>query len=609
MYDTGIQRFITLYPYYFIVCVMESRIKLNGAEQSFSSIDQIIAESDVYRYIRRPVIGISSNYNHVDENTLTHTYCDSVSKAGGIPFVIPISCDVDLLLATLRKCDALILTGGGDMDSKWWGEELNPNVKSIDEVKDYYDFALIKAALYLNLPLLAICRGFQALNVVLDGTLIQDLPSEVDGVQEHNQCTSRYEVSHSVQIVKGSRLATIIGEADLMVNSFHHQAVAKVAECGSIVATSEDAIIEAVDYYPEYNAIGVQWHPEALAYEGESRHFELFKYLIREAYLYRKARRIHNKITAIDSHVDTPSLLIGSPCADNRISKVNHSGMMASGMGAYFMAAYVPQGADQPMDIVRKQLDAIDELAQAESTKYELVKNVINIGRYHYYRKVLLKAVENGYCIGKDLSLLQELADRGVKYMTLCHNGDNQICDSAVRSVQTHNGLSPFGIEVIREMNRLHIAIDVSHASDKTIEDVLKYSKAPIILSHSSCRSLCPHPRNIPDELMQEIANQGGVIQMCMYRGFVKDDTATILDFIDHIEHAIEVVGFNHVGIGTDFDGGGEVIGCRTCADMMRITIELLRRGYKVSELEKIWGKNLIRVMSIVQNIKLEVVE
>lgn len=579
---------------------MKKKLSLNQIDFSLKTIDQRIAESMEYLDERRPIIGISTNHNHVDENRLTHTYCDSVSQAGGIPVVIPLSGDIDLLLATLRGCDALIVTGGGDIHSKWWGEQLSLKVGNIDHFKDYYDFSLLSSALYLNLPILAICRGMQALNVVLGGSLIQDVYSEVEGVLNHSQTATRYEVWHSVQITGGGRLPDILGREELMVNSFHHQAVGRLGECGKPAAVSSDGIIEAVDYYPEHNALGVQWHPEALAYEGTSRHLELFRALVTEATLYRKARELHRfQLVTLDSHVDTPSILVGNPCGDNALPQVDYSGMVVGGMDLYFMAAYVPQSATDPYPQALEMLQAVDEMVQSSEGKMVLVKDVSEVKAYKASgKKMVCKAVENGNVIEEDLSRLQQLSEQGVKYITLCHNGDNQICDSANRSQHTHGGLSPFGKEVVQEMNRLGIVVDVSHASDETIRDVLKCSKAPIIASHSSCRALCPHPRNLSDELMLQIAEKGGVIQICMYHGFLKDETASVLDFVNHIDYAVKVVGEDHVGIGTDFDGGGGVIGCRHSSDMLNVTIELLRKGYTRSQLQKIWGGNLLRIMN-----------
>lgn len=545
----------------------------------------------------RPVVGISTNHNHVDENTLTHTYGESVSHAGGVPLIIPMTNDLSLIRATLLQCDALVMSGGGDFHSLWWDELPGRQVGKVDHAKDYFDLALITCALELNIPILGICRGLQGLNIVLGGTLIQDLPSQREGFN-HNQTATRYEVWHPVQMTPYSRLETIMGVDRVMVNSFHHQAVGDVPTCGVVTATASDGTIEAVDYYPEFNAMGVQWHPEALACSGESDHVKLFEHLVEEAKYYRKAQQIHRQCITLDSHVDTPSLLVGNPCADNELPKVTLKGMVDGGLDIVIMAAYIPQGAPDGFEKALEMLDAIDRWVDETHGNAVIPDSIEAVWRYKEAgKKMVQKAVENGYAIGDDLSLLTQLAERGVKYMTLCHNGDNQICDSAVRSNSTHGGLSPFGREVVREMNRLGIAIDVSHASDDTVRQVLDLSSAPIIASHSSCRALCDHPRNLSDDLLRAIADHNGVVQVCMYHGFIKDESSTILDFVDHIMHAVDVMGAEHVGIGTDFDGGGEVIGCRSTAQMMRITVELLRRGLSDAEITGIWGANLLKTI------------
>lgn len=546
---------------------------------------------------RKPVIGISANHNHLDENRLTHTYGDCIRHAGGIPLMIPQTTDLELLLATLGRCDGLVLSGGCDIHSLWWGEEPAPGVNTIDHLKDYYDLALVKCAIKWNIPILGICRGLQILNVALGGTLIQDLTGRGD-VINHNQTASRYEVWHQVHISSDSRLQKILKESKLLVNSFHHQAVGVVAPGGSVCATSSDEVIEAVDYFPEYNALGVQWHPEALACEGESAHRYLFDHLVSEAKLYHHARSFHRHHLTLDSHVDTPSILVGNPCAENLQPKVDYNGMMTGGLDLVFMAAYVAQGSEKPFEQVLEMLEATDAYVAAHREDMKLIDDITTVpDAKGIGQKMVCKAVENGYAIGNDLHKLEELAKRGVKYMTLCHNGDNLICDSAMKSSQTHGGLSDFGVEVVREMNRLGIAVDVSHASDSTVAQVLEISNRPIIASHSSCRTLYNHPRNLPDELLRAIAEKGGVIQLCMYHGFLKEQGATVADFVDHIEHAINIVGADNVGIGTDFDGGGEVIGCRSTSQLLRVTMEMMSRGLAIKQLEDIWGKNLLRVI------------
>lgn len=558
-----------------------------------------------------PIIGISTNHNHVDENTLTDTYADSVRAAGGIPLIIPMGFNADELLNTLRKCDGLIMSGGGDVHPLWFGEPPHQKLGAVNTPKDYYDIALIQGALLLGIPLLGICRGMQLLNVILGGTLIQDLPAQSERCFGHVQEATRYEVWHKTQVKDEGRLKAIFGGADeVLTNSFHHQAVKDLAAGGVITAQAPDGTIEAIDFYPEYNAMGVQWHPEALACEGKTLHHRIFQHLIQEASLYASARFMHHHVMTIDSHVDTPSILVRHPEYNFMESSdkilVDYPKMVAGMLDVAIMAAWVPQGElspeahDEAFELATKMLDATDEIsARSEGRVCVATDLSALLMNKKFGKKNLIKAIENGYAIGDQLERLEILKQKGVKYMTLCHNGDNLICDSASKSQQRNGGLSEFGKKVIKEMNRLGIAVDISHASDETIKEVLKISSKPIIASHSSCRALCNHPRNLSDELMKEIAGKGGVIQLCMYSGFIQEDPkkATVKDFVDHIEHAIKLVGVDHVGIGSDFDGDGEVIGCRDTSALLRITVELLRRGYTKPQIEMIWGGNLLRVL------------
>lgn len=213
-----------------------------------------------------------------------------------------------------------------------------------------------------------------------------------------------------------------------------------------------------------------------------------------------------------------------------------------------------------------------------------------------------MPAIENGYAIGADLSNIEKFRDAGVVYMTLCHNGDNDICDSA-RGTDEHGGLSPFGRKVVREMNRVGVMIDLSHASEKSFYDTLEASAVPVVCSHSSCKAICNHPRNLTDDQLRAIAAKGGVVQITMYKGFLVDEgEATLADFLRHLEHAIGIAGIDHVGIGTDFDGDGTILGCRDASQMINLTRELLRRGYDTASIRKFWGENWLRVMAVVQN-------
>jgi microsomal dipeptidase-like Zn-dependent dipeptidase len=223
----------------------------------------------------------------------------------------------------------------------------------------------------------------------------------------------------------------------------------------------------------------------------------------------------------------------------------------------------------------------------------------------HQGLKSIMLGIENGLALEGKLENLQHFADRGVVYVTLCHNGDNDICDSA-RGNNTHNGVSAFGEQVIREMNRLGILVDLSHGGEKSFYDALDISSQPIVCSHSSSRALCDHPRNLSDDQMRALAAKGGVAQTTIYHGFLKKDgEATILDVMAHLDHAIDVMGIDHVGLGTDFDGDGGVLGLADSSELINFTRQLLARRYSEQDIQKIWGGNFLRVMAQVQNNKL----
>jgi microsomal dipeptidase-like Zn-dependent dipeptidase len=212
-------------------------------------------------------------------------------------------------------------------------------------------------------------------------------------------------------------------------------------------------------------------------------------------------------------------------------------------------------------------------------------------------KKAIFIAIENGYAIGKDIKNIERFSAMGVKYITLSHNGDNDICDSN-RGNAEHNGLSEFGKDAIREMNRLGIMVDISHTSEKTTLDALAVSKYPIIASHSSVKALCNHPRNLSDKLIKAIADKGGVVQICLYPGFIKKgEKVSYKDAVNHIDYVVKLVGIDYVGIGSDFDGGETLPDLKAVSEIPKITIELLRRGYSEEDIAKIWGGNLIRVI------------
>ena len=212
--------------------------------------------------------------------------------------------------------------------------------------------------------------------------------------------------------------------------------------------------------------------------------------------------------------------------------------------------------------------------------------------------------IENGLALEHNIQNIKHFSQRGVVYITLCHNGDNDICDSA-KGCNTHNGVSPFGAQVIEEMNRQGMMVDLSHAAEKSFYDAIEISKHPIVCSHSNCRALCDHPRNLTDDQLRTLAKHGGVAHITLYNGFLrKKGEASILDAMAHLEHAIDIMGIDSVGLGTDFDGDGGIRGIADSSEMINFTLQLLRRKYSSRDIQKIWGGNWLRVMAKIQSSK-----
>ena len=377
----------------------------------------------------------------------------------------------------------------------------------------------------------------------------------------------------------------------------------------------------------------------------------------RKATLSDRAADLHARIVSIDSHTDTPLWMtregfdIG---ADNSEafpgSKVDLVRMENGGLDACFFAVFVGQG--------KRDSDAYEAVRKRATAMFDTIHHAI--ARYPDKAAIALDAddarrlkeegkraifigMENGYPIGMDLSLIETYYKMGARYITLCHTKNNDICDSSTDDEgPEHKGLSEFGAGVVREMNRLGIMVDLSHASDETFYDVLEISATPVIASHSCARAICDNPRNLDDGMLQALARNGGVIQMCILSSYVEtpvpnpardsamqalrekynnwqdlsDDElkaarqewqevninyprilSTVEKVVDHIDHIVKVAGIDHVGIGTDFDGGGAVSDCMDAGELKNITMELIRRGYSDEDIEKIWGGNLIRVM------------
>jgi membrane dipeptidase len=389
-----------------------------------------------------------------------------------------------------------------------------------------------------------------------------------------------------------------------------------------------------------------------------------------EAELLARAAEIHERILTLDTHVDIEGAEYATekldPGIDHPKLKCDLVKMEKGHVDGVFLVVFVGQGKRDPegyrraMESATAKFEAIHRLAESMyPDRCQLAFSPDEVERIAATgKRAIIIGVENGYSIGTDPGNLRKFYDLGARYVTLCHNGHNQICDSCYPSAKLsdakseHDGLSEFGVKVVAEMNRLGMMIDVSHLAAKSFWDVIEVSQAPIIASHSGCRALCDHRRNLDDEQLRAIAAGGGVIQVVTVGGFLKAPSPerrpairdlaqrigiplreghpdlqaaserkreqlrqgmqeineqypppSLQDFVDHVDHAVQVAGIDHVGIGSDFDGGGGVAGFDDHSEAPNVTVELLRRGYSEDEIEKIWGGNLLRVWRDVQRV------
>ena len=390
---------------------------------------------------------------------------------------------------------------------------------------------------------------------------------------------------------------------------------------------------------------------------------ELVGVLTSEDETIARALEIHERVLTVDTHADTPLRMIepGFDLAERHNpldtgSKVDYPRMKEGGLDAIFFAAFVSQdirdneGNERAKALVLEMIDAVISSTEENSDLVGLAltpKDAYELERDG--KRAIYLAIENGYPIGDDLANIELFFNKGVRYITLVHSSNNDIADSATDSSGAeHNGLSAFGEEVVREMNRLGIMVDVSHASDDVFFDAIALSEAPIIATHSNARSVTEHQRNMSDEMLRLMAENGGVVQMTLLSSYLRDEppnpersaaleelrssmksvsemspeeraerrlafnqinekfptpSATVKHVVDHIDHMVSIAGIDHVGIGCDFDGGGGIDGVFDASEVMNITIELVRRGYSEQDIEKIWGKNVMRVFGEVQKV------
>ncbi len=556
----------------------------------------------------RPVIGITGNFGERGCE-LAEGYFRSIETAGGIPVVLPPTGNASTLLSALDRLDGVLFSGGGDINPLFLGEDPRPELHSINARRDRGELLLARLAYDRQLPLLGICRGLQVMVAALGGTLFQDIaacrPTDVPLLVKHSQELDRGTASHFVEAEDSSLMAELFGRR-FAVNSFHHQAVDQPGPHFRVTAHAADGVIEAVESTDFRFAVGVQWHPECFYPAGNDTMLPLFRHFVGEADLYRRARRIHSRILTLDSHCDTPMFFDRGVDFDHRDPKVlvDLHKMTEGGLDATIMVAYLPQEGRSPAELeaaTRKAdalLDGIETMV-AGCRGVDIAHTPDDLYRLkHDGLHAVMPGIENGYAIGRDLSRVAHFRRRGVVYMTLCHNGDNDICDSARRSCNEHGGVSHFGADVIAEMNRVGMMVDLSHGAEKSFYDAIEISRLPIVCSHASARALCDHPRNLTDDQLRALSRTGGVAQVTLYHGFLRTDgEATIVDAVDHLCHMIDVAGIDHVGIGTDFDGDGGIRGCASASELLNFTRHLLLHRFSEADLEKIWGGNFLRVM------------
>ncbi|QIA06268.1 dipeptidase [Draconibacterium halophilum] len=374
------------------------------------------------------------------------------------------------------------------------------------------------------------------------------------------------------------------------------------------------------------------------------------------------AMEIHKRIITIDTHCDTPMGLLRGDLDVGKKNKapgslVDFPRMEEGGLDAIFFAAFTSQRqrteentqkayelANQMIELTYEACKKYNNMAEVATTP----EDVIRLEKEG--KRAIYIGMENGFPVGQELDRVEEFYNKGVRYITLCHSSNNDICDSSTdRKGPEFGGLSPFGKKVVKEMNRLGMLVDVSHISDKSFYDVIELSEVPVFASHSSVRAIANHKRNMTDDMIKTLAKNGGVIQICLLDDYIKDpDTTTVryqkeqelrkvfntsfakmseeeqavvrkqwrqldekypkhlpivADCVDHIDHVKNLVGIDYVGIGSDFDGGGGLADCADVSQMPNITAEMLKRGYTEEEIAKVWGGNFLRVFAeVIEN-------
>jgi membrane dipeptidase len=368
-----------------------------------------------------------------------------------------------------------------------------------------------------------------------------------------------------------------------------------------------------------------------------------------------QAARVHERAIVVDTHADTTQRLVFDPRFNigerHSDGNIDIPRMKEGGLDALFFSIWVPSDVTGPPAVKRAfdQIDAVREAVRTHPNDLVLATTAADVRRAANEHKIAaLMGVEGGHMIDDDMRLLRDYAALGVRYMTLTHFKNNNWADSSTDK-PAHNGLTPFGKDVVREMNRLGVMVDISHVADKTFYDALAVTTVPVIASHSSCRAIANHPRNMTDDMLRALAKNGGVVMINYHAAFLSEEfrvasekkngtvvasmdamskkcggneACTTMEseradheamakgelpkvswekIIEHIDHAVKIAGADHVGLGSDFDGATMPIGLEDASKLPKITDALLKKGYSEQDVEKILGGNILRVMEAVE--------
>ena len=344
--------------------------------------------------------------------------------------------------------------------------------------------------------------------------------------------------------------------------------------------------------------------------------------LFKNNQMYNKALKIHYEVITIDTHcdIDLKNFTDDNNYSSDTNSQVNIPKITKGGLDVPWLVVFTAQdslnqnaykkaykNAIDKFDAIHRLVDKYSngqlELATSSSEIYDIIKSD---------KKAIMIGVENAYPIGENIDIIEEFYNRGARYMSLSHNGHNQLSDSNTGEYEgsyLHNGLSDLGKKAIIKMNELGMMIDISHPSKESIKQTLQLSKAPIIASHSSARYLCNHARNIDNELLDMIKLNGGVVQTVAFATYLKEEDkydpkkVSVKHLVDHIDYMVSYMGIDHVGISSDFDGGGGILNWRDASETFNVTYELVKRGYSKEEIDKLWGQNLLRVLDEVEKV------